>query len=237
MNAGLSRVAAVLTDIEGTTTSVSFVYDVLFPYAKAHMADFVRAHGEAAEVRAQLEAVAADIGRPLSDDEAVAQLLRWIDEDRKITALKALQGMIWKAGYAQGDFTGHVYADAERRLREWKAAGLRLFVYSSGSVEAQRLIFGHSDFGDMTPLFEGYFDTRIGGKRDAASYGRIAREIGLAPQHILFLSDIEQELDAARCAGMLTRWLKRDGPLDAQSAHVQARDFGAIDPLQMQTPT
>lgn len=221
-------VEAIVTDIEGTTTSVRFVYDVLFPHARARMAAFVRAHASEPAVRAQLDAVAAETGQALDDEGAIAELLRWMDEDRKITPLKALQGMIWKAGYAAGDFTGHVYADAERGLHRWKAQGLRLYIYSSGSVEAQKLLFGHSDFGDMTALFDGYFDTRIGGKRDEASYRRIADEIGLVPQRILFLSDIGEELDAARAAGLQTCWLVRDGKPDATARHPQVGDFDAV---------
>lgn len=221
-------VEAIVTDIEGTTTSVRFVYDVLFPHARARMADFVRTHGNEPAVRAQLDAVGTEVGHGLDDEGAIAQLLRWMDEDRKITPLKALQGMIWKAGYANLDFTGHVYPDAERRLREWKAAGLRLYVYSSGSVEAQKLLFCYSDFGDMTPLFDGYFDTRIGGKREDASYRLIAAEIGLEPRRILFLSDIVEELDAARAAGMQTCWLVRDRVPDIVPSHPQVRNFDAI---------
>jgi enolase-phosphatase E1 len=223
-------IRAVVTDIEGTTTSVSFVFDVLFPYARARIADYVRRHAGDAEVRAQLAAVAAEAGRPLTDEEAVAQLLGWLDEDRKATPLKALQGMIWEAGFRAGDFTGHVYADAARRLREWHARGLALYVYSSGSVQAQRLLFGHSDAGDLTSLFSGFFDTRTGPKRAAASYRAIVRSTGLAADQVLFLSDVAEELDAAREAGLRTAWLVRGGVPDASARHPQFADFDAIDP-------
>ena len=166
-------IRAILTDIEGTTTSISFVVDVLFPYAYERMADFVAAHGDEPEVKAQLDAVRAETGEELSDAEVVATLRRWIDEDRKATPLKNLQGMLWEAGYHNGDFTGHVYTDAVTKLREWHKAGLKLYVYSSGSVKAQQLIFGFSDAGDLTPLFSGYFDTRIGHKREADAYRAI----------------------------------------------------------------
>jgi enolase-phosphatase E1 len=225
-------IKAVVTDIEGTTSSLSFVKDVLFPYARERMEDFVRRHGHEAAVRDQLDAVRAETGKPLSDAEIAAQLLRWIDEDKKITTLKALQGMIWEAGYRRGDFTGHVYEDAARNLRRWKEQGISLYVFSSGSVQAQRLIFGNSDHGDLTHLFSGYFDTTIGTKREADAYRRIAAAVGAAPSQILFLSDIKEELDAARAAGMLTMWLKREGPLDPRAAHVQVRDFDAIQPLK-----
>ncbi|MGB0721711.1 MAG: acireductone synthase [Gammaproteobacteria bacterium] len=222
----------ILTDIEGTTTSVSFVYDVLFPYAREHMADFVAGNGDRPEVRAQLEAVAAEVGRPLSDGEAVDALLQWIDEDRKATPLKALQGLIWQAGYADGDYTGHIYADAFRELSRWRDQGLRLAVYSSGSVRAQQLLFGHSDFGDMTALFDAYFDTRVGQKREVASYTAIAGQLDVSPGRVLFLSDIEAELDAARDAGMGTCWLVRGSEPDPLAAHTQVAGFDAIEPAR-----
>lgn len=221
-------IRAIVTDIEGTTSSLSFVKDVLFPYARRRLDGFVRAHAAEPAVRAQLDAVGRELGRPLSDDESVAQLARWIDEDRKITPLKALQGMIWEAGYRDGDFQGHVYEDAVRHLRTWQARGIALYVFSSGSVQAQKLLFGYSAFGDLTPLFSGYFDTTIGGKREAESYRRIAAEIGLPPEQILFLSDIREELDAARAAGLHTGWLVRDGALPADTPHPPARDFDSI---------
>lgn len=221
-------IQVVLTDIEGTTSSLSFVKDVLFPYARRHMAEFVHAHAEEAEVRRSLDDVVATAGRPMADADAVAELLRWLDEDRKITPLKALQGLIWEEGYRRGDFVGHVYEDAARRLREWHERGLRLYVFSSGSVHAQKLLFGHTAYGDLTPLFSGYFDTNVGAKQEAESYRRIAGEIGAAPGSILFLSDIRGELDAALAAGMSTAWLVREGTLGFAAVHRQARDFDMI---------
>lgn len=221
-------IRAVLTDIEGTTTDIAFVHKTLFPYARAHIADFVRAHASDSFVREQLVAVSHEAGRALNDDEAIAQLIRWIDEDRKITPLKALQGVVWEEGYRNGDFTGHVYPEVPGALRRWQAEGKKLYVYSSGSVQAQKLIFGYTPFGDLTPLFSGYFDTRIGGKREAGSYQRIAQEIGLPAGEILFLSDIVEELDAASAAGMQTIWLVRDGALDPDARHPQRQSFDAI---------
>jgi len=197
-------VEAILTDIEGTTSSVSFVTDVLFPYASKHLPDYVAAH--AARVAPLLEEVQA-----IEPGDPVATLLRWIDEDRKATPLKTLQGMIWAEGYAEGVLTGHVFPDAAAALRAWHAKGLRLFVYSSGSVAAQKLIFGHSDQGDLSPLFGGWFDTHIGMKQDAGSYCRIAAEIGLPAEKILFLSDHVGEVDAAREAGMQAILVDRSG--------------------------
>jgi enolase-phosphatase E1 len=219
----------IVTDIEGTTSSLSFVKDVLFPYARERMAGFVQAHRHDADVAKLLAEVGKDAGRPLNDTETLDQLLRWIDEDRKITCLKALQGMIWEQGYRQGDFKGHVYDDAARNLRRWRARGLLLYVYSSGSVYAQKLLFAHSDAGDLTPLFAGYFDTTVGMKRDAASYARIVQAIARPASQILFLSDIKAELDAAASSGMRTGWLIREGALPAMATHFPARDFDAID--------
>jgi enolase-phosphatase E1 len=195
---------AILTDIEGTTSSTAFVAETLFPYARAALPAYVADH--AAEVASLLDEVrAAEPGDP------VATLLRWIDEDRKATPLKTLQGRIWAKGYAEGAFRGHVYPDAAEALRRWRADSLRLYVYSSGSVEAQKLIFGHSDQGDLTPLFAGFFDTTSGPKREAASYARIARAIGEAPERILFLSDAQAELDAAQASGLRTQLVDRTG--------------------------
>ena len=222
-------IKAILTDIEGTTSSLSFVKDILFPYARAHLAEYVVSHRDNSEVRGCLNEVRAIVGAELSDAQVIDQLIRWIDEDRKITPLKALQGLIWESGYQSGAFQGHVYEDAANRLRVWKQRGLRLFVYSSGSVYAQKLIFGHTAFGDLTPLFEGYFDTTIGGKREANSYRKIATSINVSPQDILFLSDIKEELDAAVAAGLQTIWLVRDGVIDTQAVHRQVTDFSAIE--------
>lgn len=221
-------IRAVLTDIEGTTSSIAFVKDVLFPYAREHIAGFVETHGGDPAVRTLLDEACLKAGKQLSDAEVVQQLITWIDEDRKITSLKALQGMIWKTGYRQGDFTGHIYEDAARKLRDWHAAGLQLYVFSSGSVPAQKLIFGYSDFGDLTSLFSGYFDTRIGSKRDIKAYHAITQAIDLPAGTILFLSDIAEELDAARAAGLHTLQLVRQGTIPS-SAHPQARDFDGID--------
>ncbi len=219
---------AILTDIEGTTSSIAFVKDVLFPYARKHIGRFIETHGTDPEVRKLLDEVCAEAGKQLSDAEIIRQLIIWIDEDRKVTSLKALQGIIWETGYRQGDFTGHVYEDAARKLREWHTSGLRLYVFSSGSVPAQKLIFGYSDFGDLTPLFSGYFDTRVGPKRETRAYEAIVKAIGLPAGKILFLSDIGEELDAARKAGLKTLQTIREGAIPSP-AHPQAPDFDQID--------
>jgi len=223
-------IRAVLTDIEGTTSSLSFVKDVLFPYARSHLAAFVHEHAQDPRVATLLDAVRREVGDPgLSLEAVIDQLIAWIDQDRKITPLKTLQGMIWENGYCNGDFQGHIYADAVHSLHDWQGRGLALYVYSSGSVQAQKLLFAHTGFGDLTPLFDGYFDTTVGNKLDSGSYRAIAAAIGIAPADILFLSDVGAELDAAAAAGCRTVWLVRDAAVDPQAVHRQVSDFRAID--------
>ncbi|SMF95788.1 enolase-phosphatase E1 [Methylomagnum ishizawai] len=221
-------IKAILTDIEGTTSSLSFVKDVLFPYARERLPGFVRAHGDDPEVVRLLDETSALGGFAPECERAIAQLLAWIAEDRKAPPLKALQGMIWAEGYRSGAFFGHVYEDAARKLKEWHAAGLALYVFSSGSVQAQQLLFAHTGYGDLTPLFSGYFDTRTGPKQAPDAYRAIARQIGLEPGAILFLSDIVAELDAARAAGFATRWLVRGPARPGPAIHPAVPDFDAI---------
>lgn len=220
-------VSAIVTDIEGTTSSLSFVKDVLFPYSRARLPDFVRSHSRDPEVQRLLAEVSTQTGAR-DETTLIAELIRWIDEDRKVTALKALQGLIWETGYRRGDFTGHIYPDAVRALRAWRTRGLHLYVFSSGSVKAQQLLFGHTAEGDLTPLFDGYFDTSIGAKKEPESYRRIAQSIRTAPEATLFLSDVKEELDAARAAGMQTRWLVRDGKTPTAPSHAIAHSFAEI---------
>ncbi|MDK2374121.1 acireductone synthase [Serratia fonticola] len=221
-------IRAIVTDIEGTTSDIRFVHQVLFPYARERLGEFIRSHANDAEVAAPLAALRAEIAQPDADNELlITTLYRFMDEDRKSTALKALQGIIWRSGYQNGDFQGHIYPEVAEQLAAWQQQGLKLFVYSSGSVEAQKLLFGYSDAGDLQPLFSGYFDTHVGAKRESASYHNIAQAIGLAPTELLFLSDIHQELDAARLAGWHTCQLSRDAA-DPQSQHRQVNRFDHI---------
>jgi enolase-phosphatase E1 len=205
----------ILTDIEGTTSSIAFVKDVLFPYAKQELPGFVERHRDDPEVRRWMTGV------------DVPTLLRWIDEDRKETALKALQGLIWREGYERGAYRAHVYPDAAERLRRWHAAGHRLAVYSSGSVAAQQLFFRHSDAGDLAPLFSAWYDTEIGPKRSPESYTKIAAALGGPP---MFLSDVPEELDAARAAGLRTILVDRraDYPSPRDSSHPRVESFHQI---------
>lgn len=227
---------AILTDIEGTTSSISFVKDVLFPFARRALPAFVKVRGHEPAVRKWLDLVATEMGG-MCQDAMIGEVMQgWIDEDRKHTALKALQGMIWADGYRNADFTAHIYPDATQALQRWHAEGIPLYVYSSGSVPAQRLFFGHSDAGNLTGLFSGWFDTEVGGKRDVESYRRIATEINLPAPEVLFLSDVVAELDAAREAGMDTVLIDRleDYPVprdaDAANGHRRLESFDGIDP-------
>lgn len=207
-------ISALITDIEGTTTPIAFVHRALFPYARARMAEFC----------ASGHATLADVPEP-----RLETLLGWMDRDEKITALKNIQGILWDEGYRSGALTAEVYEDVPPALRRWARAGLRLYVYSSGSVPAQKLLFGHTPAGDLTPLFQSYFDTRIGPKRERASYDAIAKGIGLPGAEILFLSDVEAELDAAAEAGLQTCQLVRvqDGTVPT-TRHAIAADFTEV---------
>jgi enolase-phosphatase E1 len=207
------RPAAVLTDIEGTTTPIAFVHEALFPFARARLAAFVAAHPAVG-------------GAPTPGLDI---LLGQMDRDEKDPVLKAIQGMIWEEGYASGELRGAVYEDVPPALRRWVKAGLRLFVYSSGSVAAQKLLFAHSVAGDLSGLFQGFFDTNVGLKRETGSYARICRGTNLTPGEVLFLSDVEAELDAAAEVGLLTCQLARpaDGTV-ASVRHKVATDFSGV---------
>ena len=221
-------IKAIVTDIEGTTSSLSFVKEVLFPYARAHLPAYVRQHQNDDAVKTLLKASREIVGADLDTEQLIDQFIDWINRDQKITPLKSLQGLIWEAGYRQGDYEGHIYQDAAQRLQAWKQLGYSLYVYSSGSVYAQKLLFAHTQFGDLTPLFSGYFDTHIGGKKEATSYHVISEHIQVPTEQILFLSDIKEELDAAHAAGMQTYWLVRDANTITGAEHRQVSDFNSI---------
>ncbi|RKK04309.1 acireductone synthase [Pseudoroseomonas wenyumeiae] len=222
----MAPVSAVLTDIEGTTSSIAFVKETLFPFAREALEGFLADHGQEPEVAACL-AEARRLAEP--GEDGVSALRRWMAEDAKVTPLKTLQGLIWRQGYLDGRIEGHLWPDVAPCLRAWARAGIGLHVYSSGSVAAQKLIFGHSAAGDLASLFTGFFDTTTGGKREAASYAAIARGLHLPPESILFLSDVAEELDAAATAGFQTCQLVReaDGTLPS-GRHRQAADFPGV---------
>ena len=235
----MQNVKLILTDIEGTTSSISFVKDVLFPYAADHLPAFVKENINDEKVQTALQQtaeLAAEDGDLINADDTdalIAKLLQWISEDRKATPLKALQGLIWKTGYENGDYQAHMYPDATEYLKKWHDSGLPLYVYSSGSVKAQELFFGYSQDGNLLPLFKGHFDTLMGGKRETQSYRNILAELqkthtGLNAEDVLFLSDIKEELDAAKEAGMQTVWLVREDGIPADAEHKAVKSFAEI---------
>ncbi|MBG1260712.1 acireductone synthase [Nostoc commune] len=198
-----NRLKIILTDIEGTTTDISFVHEVLFPYSAKHLSDWVRNHLELPIIQDILQQVREISGQSNLDVEScLSQLIIWHAEDRKITPLKTLQGLIWQEGYNSGELKAHVYPDAAECLQHWYAAGLTLAVYSSGSIDAQKLLFKNTLMGDLTPLFSMYFDTTTGSKIESQSYLTIADELLVLPQEILFLSDSSKELAAASAANL-----------------------------------
>jgi enolase-phosphatase E1 len=229
-----------LLDVEGTTSPVSLVSEQLFPYARKHLASYLHAHDCEAVVqadlallyeenRAETDPSAPRIENAASVDQAMAYLLWLMDRDRKSTALKSLQGKVWKNGYEAGELLGTVFPDVPPALARWAAKG-RVAIYSSGSVEAQKLIFGHSSAGDLTPLLSGYFDTRVGPKTAAASYAAIAAALGVATSDILFVSDLPRELNPARQAGCATRLSLRQGnaPVADAEGHAAIHSFAEI---------
>jgi len=204
------NVRAILLDIEGTTTPIAFVHEVLFSYARTHLRDFLTSNADSAEVRADVavlrEEHAADVGnnnQPPAIDEGIAVYVEWlIERDRKSTGLKSLQGKIWRRGYADGSLKSQVYDDVAPAFERWRAKGLSVNIFSSGSVLAQQLLFAHTNAGDLTKFIDNYFDTNVGKKGEAESYRRIAEALRLRAGDVLFISDVVAELDAASEAGM-----------------------------------
>lgn len=219
--------AAILLDIEGTVAPISFVHEVLFPYARARLGSFLAASADEPDIAAAL----VELNAMMPGAPPVQTLLALMDRDAKITPLKLIQGRIWAQGYTEGSLISQFYPDVVPMLRAWRHAGIRLAVYSSGSREAQRLLFGHAPEGDLTPLFDGFYDTEVGGKREAASYAGIARAFATPPGHLLFLSDVEAELAAAAAAGLTVCQIVRpqDGTI-ASTTLPHAADLTVVIP-------
>lgn len=228
---------AILLDIEGTTTPIAFVHEVLFSYARTHAKDFLSANS--AEVSADIallrEEHAADVSKghqPPALDE-IAVYVEWlIERDHKSTGLKSLQGKIWQQGYADGSLKSQVYADVAPAFERWRAQGLSINIFSSGSVLAQQLLFAHTEAGDLTKFIDNYFDTKIGKKGEAESYRRIAEALGLRSDEVLFISDVVAELDAAAEAGMSTLLSIRPGnpPQNNTNRYQTIYTFDEIEP-------
>jgi enolase-phosphatase E1 len=217
---------AILLDVEGTTTPIAFVRDVLFPYAREHLAGFVAAGHDALIAALAVEHAADREPRGAFDP---ASYVRWLmDRDRKSTALKALQGEIWRAGYESGELRAPVYDDVPPALAAWRAAGIAVAIYSSGSIEAQQLLFRHSTHGDLTPAIDRYFDTTTGPKRDPASYAKIAAALGVSPGEVAFVSDVGEELAACRDAGLVGILAIRPGNAPVAAAFPSIASFAEI---------
>ncbi|MGH9805087.1 MAG: acireductone synthase [Candidatus Acidiferrales bacterium] len=216
-----ASIRSLLLDVEGATTPISFVYEVLFPFARRRLESFLREHGEEEPVAADLRALEK---LRAAEGAAAAQSLaefarRLMDQDRKDTPLKSLQGKIWEQGYRRGELRGQVFPDVPRAFRRWRAQGRDISIFSSGSVLAQKLLFEHSEAGDLTPFLRAYFDTATGPKRDPASYRRIASSLERQPAEILFVSDVLEELDPARAAGLHTLLAVRPGNRPVSQPH------------------
>ncbi|HTX75518.1 MAG TPA: acireductone synthase [Terracidiphilus sp.] len=242
----MSRAKVYLLDVEGTVAPLTLTSEVLFPYARAHFAEFLGRNFEDVAVRADLALLAEENridaapdapriatgcrrmpdGKPAFVGDSLKYLLWLMDRDRKSTALKSLQGKIWKAGFESGELKGTLFEDVPGAFERWSRQG-RVAIYSSGSVEAQKLLFAHTNFGDLTPTISGYFDTRTGPKMESASYAAIARELGVEAGDVLFFSDAVKELDAARAAGCETRLVIRPGnaPVDDACGHAMIRSL------------
>jgi enolase-phosphatase E1 len=210
----LDGVHWILTDIEGTTTEVSFVYDILFPYFRSHMDEWKTVDSD--QMNQVLEQtrvlVLEEQSINLTNKEAIFdQLRQWSIEDRKVTPLKTFQGMVWEQGFKSGAIKGHMYPDVKPALERWAEMGMKLAIFSSGSIAAQKQLFGFSTEGDLTPYFSAYFDTTTGMKRDEQTYHLIVQQLHTSANSVLFLSDIHQELEAANAAGMRTLQLVRPG--------------------------
>ena len=241
-------ITGILLDIEGTTTPIDFVYNVLFPFARARMEAFLREHLSDKEIRAAIASLreehAADEQQgfnppPLRDQSEEGQLvsivayIHWLmDRDRKSTPLKSIQGRIWEYGYRMGELRGQVFGDVPAAFERWREHNKEIRIFSSGSVLAQKLLFANTEAGDLTKLISGYFDTNIGAKGDAESYRRISNDFGLAASEIVFISDVTEELNAARSANMQTRLCLRPGnrPQPLGSSHPTIRSFDELFP-------
>jgi enolase-phosphatase E1 len=231
---------ALLLDIEGTTTPVDFVYQVLFPFARAHAAAYLQSEGHSSPCLTAVEQLrrerAAEEPGPArgglrdESDGILPYVYQLMDSDRKSPGLKALQGLIWQQGYRSGELKGQVFADVPPAFARWRASGRDIHIYSSGSVLAQQLLFASTGAGDLTTALKGHFDTAVGPKTSAESYRRIAQRIGVAPPMILFVSDVVVELDAAREAGLRTLLCVREGtPPSGTGGHPTVETFDQIE--------
>ena len=240
-----TQVRAILLDIEGTTTPIDFVTKILFPYANRKLHVFLRENAADAEVRALINGLRVQhdtderngLKPPSWRDDSEEERLRssaaygqWlIARDSKCTPLKTLQGKIWQQGYARGELQGEVYPDVPPAFERWKRQGKKIYIYSSGSVLAQQLLFRSVVTGALTPYITAFFDTRVGTKAEAESYRKIAAAVPCDPKQVLFLSDAMKEIEAARAAGMQAVLCEREGHLSADGSDARViHDFNGI---------
>lgn len=227
------RIRFVLMDIEGTTSSIDFVHETLFPYSKSHLETFLCEHGEDERLNQILLKVRETMAAENIEGSEAEVLKKWIDVDRKHPALKEVQGMIWKKGFESGDIKGHFYKEVPEYLHKWKSLGLKLGIYSSGSVLAQKLLFKYSLFGDLSKYIDEHFDTKVGHKKEKGSYRQILSTLAslfpkddpLKASEVLFLSDIEEELCAANASSIQTCLLVRDGSAIGEGEFTVAANF------------
>ena len=228
----IDQVKAILLDIEGTTTPIAFVHDVLFSYARDHVREFLTENSAAEDIALLREEHAGDVGDapPLDDRiESIGAYVEWLIKlDRKSTGLKSLQGKIWRQGYEDGSLKSQVFADVAPAFERWRDRGLKISIFSSGSVLAQQLLFAHTEVGDLTPFIDSYFDTKVGKKGEAESYRKIAEAMKLEPHEILFISDVISELDAANEAGMKALLSIRPGNSEQPQLYPSIRTFDSI---------
>ena len=229
------NVRAILLDIEGTTTPIAFVHEVLFSYARTHAREFLETNSNSAEVSADVALLHAELATDLSKGndppDSITDYVGWlIERDRKSTGLKSLQGKIWRQGYVDGSLKSQVYPDVAPAFERWRAQGLSINIFSSGSVLAQQLLFAYTEAGDLTKFIDKYFDTNVGKKGEAESYRRIAETLSLSANEILFISDVTAELDAATEAGMSTLLSIRPGnpPQNNADQYQVIRSFDGI---------
>lgn len=229
-------IKTILMDIEGTTTSISFVHDTLFPYSTKKLPEFCTNHSESEEVQHWLSEAQRTIQEEdpnfikgdLNPTVIVPYLLSWIKADRKHPALKGLQGLVWREGYEKNVYQSHIYPDVLPTWELWANKGITLAIYSSGSCEAQKLLFGHTSSGDITSFISHYFDTKVGPKKEKQSYAAISQSLSSDPEDILFISDIEGELDAAKQSGLCTLQMVRSGTTPTKK-HARCDTFSHID--------
>lgn len=228
---GVSNMKWILLDIEGTVSDKRFVHETLFPFARTRMGTFLATHEREAEVAEALATMRAKLNRPGAGvAEIASELVCWIDEDRKEEPLKSLQGLIWREGYRSGALLSHIYPDVPPAFARWTKGGVRLAIFSSGSVAAQRLLFAHTSAGDLTPQLSAYFDLSTGPKHEAASYARIAKSLDCNPKDVRFYTDVPKEVSAALAAGLDAVLVERDGPIEAPKDWRRIQDFAKETP-------